>query len=71
MLAEVVNPWTAAWAAWALLFLAIEIPALIQKGDRTDTLSQHVRWFRNRSWVTHCALGAAWLWLTLHFFFDV
>lgn len=61
---------TVMWAAWIAAFLAIEIPALIQR-RRGDTLTDHVMWFQRlrvgRVPIGWILFGAFWTWLTTHF----
>lgn len=64
--------WTYAWIAWGLMFLAIELPAAMNKSPG-DTLTEHVRrWFalrdKPRQWRwRRFALLAFMVGLTTHF----
>ena len=63
--------WTIAWLLWLACFLAIELPAILNR-RAGDTLSEHVwlwasvkgkgAWWRIRRIV----LGAFLLWLSVH-----
>lgn len=68
------DPFTIAWIAWGLAFVAIEGKALANK-QPGDTLSEHVwKWFdvrgKGKGWTfMRFALAAFMVWLTGHFVF--
>lgn len=69
---DLVEPYTIAWASWAIGFIVIEGFALARKG-KGDTLSEHVwRLFSVRHegravWARRAGLWAGMAWLAAHF----
>ena len=65
--------WTWLWVFWIAMFLAIEVPAIVNKTEG-DTLSEHTRrWFATRTkpmaWrIRRLVLLFFLVWLVVHFF---
>jgi len=68
--------WTLLWLAWVLVFLAIEIPALVNR-TKGDTFSEHVWWLIGRGLpatpgvkLRRLAFLSFATWLVVHLFFS-
>jgi hypothetical protein len=70
--------YTILWVFWIVAFLALEIPALLDR-RLGDTLSEHVWiWFKVKdvrptafTWVMRLTLVAFMVWLSGHFIFGI
>lgn len=61
--------WSLLWAAWIVLFFAIEIPAVLN-GSPDDTLSEHVWHLLSIGSVFWFLVAGLLIWLLYHFLWE-
>jgi hypothetical protein len=58
------------WAVWGVYFIVLETLAILD-GKPFDTLSENIRWIRDRHpWLLIILIGSLLTWLFVHFLFQ-